>query len=274
MRAASALETAAPAGEHEPKGIQVREPAAATPGAAELIERFRRVRRFSEELCQTLEPEDCVVQTMPEMSPTKWHLAHTSWFFETFVVKPHWPRYRPLHPRYAFLSNSYYNVAGQMRARPQRGPISRPTVRQTYAYGQHVNAAREEVVASADEAQLALLRPLIVLGLNHEQQHQELILTDIRHAFWMNVRRAGRIEMHLVSRCRQAVAVDGHRFTLRRGESIVTEHSYKYTLSGFRRLAGRAGYAVTRVWTDSRRWFGVHYPTPRPQENGGDGEGF
>ena len=156
------------------------------PSGSKLLEQYRSVRRFSEQLCQTLEPEDYVIQTMPEMSPTKWHLAHTSWFFETFVAKPHLPDYRPLHPQYAFLFNSYYNAAGKMHARPQRGLISRPTVEETYAYRQHVDAAVESLLQTADEIRLEALAPLVVLGLNHEQQHQELMLTDIKHAFWMN----------------------------------------------------------------------------------------
>ncbi|HEV2211059.1 MAG TPA: ergothioneine biosynthesis protein EgtB [Verrucomicrobiae bacterium] len=155
-------------------------------GRAELLERFRRVRRFSEQLCETLEPEDYVIQTMPEMSPTKWHLAHTSWFFETFVARPHLAAYRPLNPQYAFLFNSYYNAAGKMHPRPQRGLISRPTVRETYTYRHHVDAAMEGLLQRADERQLEVLAPLLALGLNHEQQHQELMLTDIKHAFWMN----------------------------------------------------------------------------------------
>ena len=154
--------------------------------AEQLWQEYRRVRQFSEELCQTLEPEDYVIQTMPEMSPTKWHLAHTSWFFETFVAKPHLPGYRPLHPQYAFLFNSYYNAAGKMHARPQRGLISRPTVKETFAYRQHVDATMQQWLASADELTLERIEPLLVLGLNHEQQHQELMITDIKHVFWMN----------------------------------------------------------------------------------------
>jgi ergothioneine biosynthesis protein EgtB len=158
----------------------------AVPGKTQLLERYLSVRRFSEQLCQTLEPEDYVIQTMPEMSPTKWHLAHTSWFFETFVLKPHLRDYRPLHPQYAFLFNSYYNAAGKMHARPQRGLISRPTVKDTFIYRQHVNEAMTNLIQTADDSGLETLTPLIVLGLNHEQQHQELMLTDIKHAFWTN----------------------------------------------------------------------------------------
>jgi ergothioneine biosynthesis protein EgtB len=158
----------------------------AAPRKTELLERYLSVRQFSEQLCQTLEPEDYVIQTMPEMSPTKWHLAHTSWFFETFVVKPHVRDYRPLNPQYAFLFNSYYNAAGKMHARPQRGLISRPTVKDTYTYRHHVDAAMENLLQTADDSVLQKLIPLIVLGLNHEQQHQELMLTDLKHLFWMN----------------------------------------------------------------------------------------
>ncbi len=165
----------------------------------QLLEQYRAVRRFSEELCQTLEPEDYVIQTMPEMSPTKWHLAHTSWFFETFVAKPRLSNYRPLHPQYAFLFNSYYNAAGKMHARPQRGLISRPTVKETYVYRQHMDEAMQELLQSADQQTLEALAPLVTLGLNHEQQHQELMLTDIKHLFWMNpLRPAFRPEKALV----------------------------------------------------------------------------
>ncbi|PWU17506.1 MAG: ergothioneine biosynthesis protein EgtB [Verrucomicrobia bacterium] len=169
---------------------------AAACSKTELLEHYLTVRRFSEELCRTLEPEDYVIQTMPEMSPTKWHLAHTSWFFETFIIKPYLRDYRPLHPQYAFLFNSYYNAVGKMHARPQRGLISRPTVKDTYAYRQHVDAAMEKILETADGGLLKMLTPLIVLGLNHEQQHQELMLTDLKHMFWMNpLRPAFRTEV-------------------------------------------------------------------------------
>jgi ergothioneine biosynthesis protein EgtB len=186
MRTISAPAAMETAGKPELASLPARQKAVVPLRTAGLLEQYRRVRRFSEQLCQTLEPEDCVIQTMPEMSPTKWHLAHTSWFFETFVAKPHLRDYRPLHLQYAFLFNSYYNAAGKMHARPQRGLISRPTVRETYAYRQHVDAAIESLLEAADPPELKALAPLIALGLNHEQQHQELILTDIKHAFWMN----------------------------------------------------------------------------------------
>jgi len=173
--------------EAEPGGEQVfAEALPGVSGSESLLERYRRVRRFSEELCQTLEPEDYVIQTMPEVSPTKWHLAHTSWFFETFVAKPCLNDYRPLNPQYAFLFNSYYNAAGKMHARAQRGLLSRPTVKETYDYRRHVDETMERCLHSADGPALARLEPLVILGLNHEQQHQELMLTDIKHVFWTN----------------------------------------------------------------------------------------
>jgi len=111
------------------------QPRAESHGRAEqLLERYRAVRNFTAHLCRDLEPEDYVVQSMPDVSPTKWHLAHTSWFFETFIVKPWMPRYRPEVPQYAYLFNSYYNAAGNMHRRDLRGLISRPTVAETYRF--------------------------------------------------------------------------------------------------------------------------------------------
>jgi ergothioneine biosynthesis protein EgtB len=153
---------------------------------AELMKRFQTVRQFSEKICETLVSEDYVIQTMPEMSPTKWHLAHVSWFFETFVLKAHMAGYKSLHPQYGFLFNSYYNAAGKMHARPQRGLISRPTVRETFEYRKHIDAKVQELLENADDERLEALTRLIILGVNHEQQHQELILTDLKHLFWMN----------------------------------------------------------------------------------------
>jgi ergothioneine biosynthesis protein EgtB len=145
---------------------------------------YRWIREFSEKLCETLEPEDCVVQTMPEVSPTKWHLAHTSWFFETFILKEALPDYAPIHPRYAYLFNSYYNAAGKMHCRPKRGLISRPTLRETLEYRRRVDTL---MLALFEKAGLVeKFAPIILLGLHHEQQHQELMLTDIKHVFSEN----------------------------------------------------------------------------------------
>jgi ergothioneine biosynthesis protein EgtB len=151
-----------------------------------LIERYRRVRDFTARLCRTLAPEDYVVQSMPDVSPTKWHLAHTSWFFETFVVKQWMPRYRSEVPQYAYLFNSYYNAAGDMHRRDLRGLISRPTVAETYRFRDSIDECVLQLLADANDARLAEMEPVLTLGLHHEQQHQELLVTDIKHVFAQN----------------------------------------------------------------------------------------
>src|SRR5947207_11624471 len=149
----------------------------------QLRDRFHQIRSFTNSLCAGLEPEDCVVQSMPDVSPTKWHLAHTAWFFETFILKQFIPGYRPEIPEYAYLFNSYYNAAGDMHRRDLRGLISRPTVDQTRRYRSSVNAHVEALIADANDELLDELGPLITLGIHHEQQHQELFVTDIKHVF-------------------------------------------------------------------------------------------
>ncbi|KIG15891.1 hypothetical protein DB30_05198 [Enhygromyxa salina] len=141
---------------------------------------YMRVRALSEALAATLEPEDQCIQSMPDASPTKWHLAHTSWFFETFVLAgPGYARYRE---GWDFLFNSYYQTVGSMHARAQRGLLSRPTVAEILAYRRAVD---EQVLHSLPHMSAAK-RGLVELGLHHEQQHQELILTDIKHALSLN----------------------------------------------------------------------------------------
>jgi ergothioneine biosynthesis protein EgtB len=164
---------------------------------ATLAERYREVRRTTEALCAPLSAEDCGVQSMPDASPAKWHLAHTSWFFETFVLDGRAGQ-RPYHPRFAYLYNSYYNGVGDRPSRAQRGLLSRPSLDEIYAYRRHVDAAmlslleaherdgREDDAIARGAGDRPTLAALIVLGLNHEQQHQELILTDIKHALWCN----------------------------------------------------------------------------------------
>lgn len=148
-----------------------------------LLERYIAVRERSRSLIDWLEPEDCVVQSMPDVSPTKWHLAHVSWFFEQFVLVPNVANYKPFHPEFFYLFNSYYQSAGDMHARPQRGLLSRPTLAEVLNYRTHVDAAMQRLIGSGiDEA----LTQIITLGLEHEQQHQELALTDIKHVLSCN----------------------------------------------------------------------------------------
>ena len=154
--------------------------------AESLRTRFRDVRDFSKLLTRDLEAEDCVVQSMPVVSPTKWHLAHTTWFFETFVLKKFVTGYASTIPEYAFLFNSYYNAAGTMHRRDLRGLISRPTVAESFRYREGVDRQVEDLFASASEELLDEVEPIITLGVHHEQQHQELLLTDIKHVFAQN----------------------------------------------------------------------------------------
>jgi len=151
-----------------------------------LIEQFRSVREFTTHLCRTLETEDYVVQSMPDVSPTKWHLAHTTWFFETFVLKVWAEQYRSSNEEYAYLFNSYYNAAGEMHRRDLRGLISRPTVTETHEYREAIDKAVPKLIRDADEDLLEKMEPVLILGAHHEQQHQELLLTDIKHVFAQN----------------------------------------------------------------------------------------
>jgi ergothioneine biosynthesis protein EgtB len=148
--------------------------------------RFHQVRNLTNALCAGLEPEDYVVQSMPDVSPTKWHLAHTTWFFETFILKKFSPGYRPEIPEYAYLFNSYYNAAGDMHRRDLRGLISRPTVREAQRYRASVDLHIDNLLSDADEKLLDKIEPILVLGRHHEQQHQELLITDIKHVFAQN----------------------------------------------------------------------------------------
>ncbi|HEX5340126.1 MAG TPA: ergothioneine biosynthesis protein EgtB [Gammaproteobacteria bacterium] len=153
-------------------------------GSASLAQHYQAVRAVSADLCRTLTPEDMTVQSMPDASPAKWHLAHTTWFFERFLLTEHLPGYRVFHPQFDYLFNSYYNTVGKMHPRPQRGLVTRPGVAEILGYRQHVDAAMPVLLERAErEPELAFL---IALGLNHEQQHQELLLTDIKHLLSLN----------------------------------------------------------------------------------------
>jgi ergothioneine biosynthesis protein EgtB len=158
---------------------------ATAPGldASPRLARYREVRAATEALCRPLQVEDYVLQAMPDVSPTRWHLAHVSWFFETFLAEPHLPGYRPLDPRYRELFNSCYNAVGVPLAHSDRGHLSRPTVAQIYAYRTHVDRAIGTLLRGNDTPEVAALAEL---GLQHEQQHQERIVTDIKFNLGVN----------------------------------------------------------------------------------------
>ncbi len=151
-------------------------------GRGELASRYRAVRAATERLREGLSAEDCVVQSMPDASPTKWHLAHTSWFFETFVLERK-AEHSPFHPDYRVLFNSYYQTVGARHPRPDRGMLTRPSLEDVLAYRSHVDEEMLEVLASEVPAEVAAI---VDLGLHHEQQHQELILTDLKYLLAQN----------------------------------------------------------------------------------------
>jgi len=153
---------------------------------ADLAARFRAVRATTEALCEPLAIEDFVVQSMEDVSPTKWHIGHTTWFFETFLLAEGVPGYRVLDPKYQFLFNSYYVSAGQRHCRPKRGLLSRPTVAEVFAYRAHVDEQVLDFIASWSPVQAERWAPVLEIGLNHEQQHQELMVTDLKHNFGIN----------------------------------------------------------------------------------------
>lgn len=150
-----------------------------------LTERFQSVRGFSGFLCEPLEAEDFVVQSMPDASPVKWHLAHTSWFFETFVLEPFVAGYKAHHPQFRVLFNSYYQSVGPQFTRAARGLLTRPTVREVLAYRRAIDEAVCALLASQHDC-LPAIEARVELGLQHENQHQELLLTDLQHALSMN----------------------------------------------------------------------------------------
>jgi len=153
---------------------------------SKLIAYYSNIRAFTEKLCEPLETEDYVIQTMPDVSPTKWHLGHTSWFFEAFVLGKADPNYKSIHPLYTYLFNSYYIQVGERWFRQHRGLLSRPTVKDIFEYRKFVNENVLEFIENADEKIYKEYATIIEIGLNHEQQHQELLLTDIKHVLSIN----------------------------------------------------------------------------------------
>jgi ergothioneine biosynthesis protein EgtB len=153
---------------------------------SEMLATYRRVRALTEALASPLSPEDQVVQSMPDASPTKWHRAHTTWFFETFVLAPELDGYCSPDPAYAYLFNSYYEQVGARHPRPERGLISRPTTAEVGEYRCHVDAAIEEIISSASDDLFDRITGIIEVGCHHEQQHQELLLMDIKHVLSCN----------------------------------------------------------------------------------------
>ncbi|BBH16595.1 ergothioneine biosynthesis protein EgtB [Nocardioides baekrokdamisoli] len=151
-----------------------------------LTSRYAEVRAYTEQLAAPLSPEDQTVQSMPDVSPTKWHRAHVSWFFETFVLADHEARFAPFQDQYWFLFNSYYEAVGPRYARPLRGVISRPGAHDVGRYRANIDDRMQDLIGGLDDGTLTKLAPTIELGFHHEQQHQELLLMDIKHVLSLN----------------------------------------------------------------------------------------
>jgi ergothioneine biosynthesis protein EgtB len=231
-----------------------------------LDEIYGRVRAASTALIANLEPEDCVVQTIPEVSPTKWHLAHVTWFFEKFCLLEHQPGYRPYDERLHFLFNSYYHTVGAMHDRAQRGLLSRPTLREVLHFRERVDASMLALIADhGDDEALAFK---VMLGLQHEQQHQELLLTDIKHVFFTNplgpvyappaprsTRSAPPLELISRPGGRFAIGAAGKGFCFDnetpRHEVLVGEHALANRLvtnGEYREFIAAGGYATPELW--------------------------
>ena len=165
--------------------VQAQAPGAALPGSQ--AERFLMIRRMTQALAAPLSAEDCAIQSMPDASPVKWHLAHTTWFFETFVLAAHLPGYQAFDPSFRVLFNSYYHSVGERHPRPERGMLTRPDLTQVLAYRAQVEQAMLDLLGGAPSSPLPPeLAAIVELGLHHEQQHQELILTDVKHLLSRN----------------------------------------------------------------------------------------
>src|SRR5438309_898562 len=151
-----------------------------------LAQRFAAVRATTRALATPLSAEDCAIQSMPDASPVKWHLAHTTWFFETFLLTTYQADYRPFHSLFSFLFNSYYQAVGERWPRPQRGLLSRPTVAEVYRYRMYVDEHLSKLLGARNAGPREDIGARMLLGINHEQQHQELIVTDLKHAWSFN----------------------------------------------------------------------------------------
>ncbi len=220
--------------------------------AAGCVAAYTGVRAASVALAAPLTPEDCQVQSMPDASPVKWHLAHVTWFFETFVLERFEDRFAPFDPAYRELFNSYYQSVGAQSPRPQRGLILRPTLAEVLAYRSQVDERMATLLAErGDDAGLAALA---TLGLHHEQQHQELILTDIQHALSLHRGRAP------YARSRQAAARSAERMRWFGHDGGLVEHGHEAVLDG--------GFCFDNEAPRHRVWLEPFEIASRPVNNG------
>lgn len=278
-----------------------RQPDPAPIDRVALARRYADVRAASVAICAPLAPEDHVVQSMPDASPAKWHLAHPTWFFEHFVLAVGERDHRPHHPRYGFLFNSYYETVGRFHPRRDRGLLSRPTVAEVHAYREAVDERVTALIDALDEQRLAELGPRLELGLAHEEQHQELMLTDLKHLFAMNPLQpayrdlrppegtSGALAWRTFDEAVRRIGHDGDGFAFDNetprhpvrlapfavGRRLVTNGEYQAFVDdgGFRRPAlwlsdgwaavQQHGWTAPLYWRDEGRAFGLHGEHPR-----------
>ena len=241
-----------------------------------LSARYLKTRATTVSLCQHLEPEDFVVQSMPDVSPAKWHLAHVTWFFEHFVLRPYAAGYRPFDETYDYLFNSYYYSVGDMHERPRRGLLSRPSVKEIIGYRLYVDEAMEQLLLQSDVDSEVAQRS--ELGIHHEQQHQELLLTDIKHVFSCHPLKpavhpelqlprasgsrkhefiAGRAGIHEVGATGESFCFDNER---PRHRVLLPEHaigSRLITNGEYREFIHDGGYETSELWL-SDGWAAVN----------------
>src|SRR6516165_4719436 len=168
---------------HSTSPAPVMNPSAAKPHTQPILDQYQAVRRMSRRICSPLAVEDHSLQPMPDASPAKWHLAHTTWFFETFLLAGYMQDYRPFHPAFRNLFNSYYNAVGDRPLRALRHILSRPGLDEVHAYRDYVDKAMVHLLSFGPDPKAV---ELVTLGINHEQQHQELIVTDVKNGLWTN----------------------------------------------------------------------------------------
>jgi ergothioneine biosynthesis protein EgtB len=238
-----------------------------------LADYYRRVRSTTLDLCRTLEPEDYAIQSMPSVSPTKWHFAHTTWFFEQFILVPRNPDYVVFDDQYDYLFNSYYYTKGEMHPRADRGLLSRPTVATIRAYREYVDEQMLQLIGGENEPEF---ENLVELGLNHEQQHQELLLTDIKHVFSVNpikpvfiaaekrqrTEPIPEIEFHKFSGGIKQIGADGETFCFdnETPSHPVFVNQFEFadrliTNGEFRRFIDDGGYLESALWlADGWAW--------------------
>jgi ergothioneine biosynthesis protein EgtB len=223
-----------------------------TTDAEDLQRLYRDVRRQTCDLAAQLSDADATVQSMPDASPAKWHLAHTTWFFETMVLLPHDQEYRQFEPRYAFLFNSYYEAVGPRHARPKRGLLTRPTLEEIGRYRKHVDAALMRLL---DRPLSRELRALVELGCHHEQQHQELLLTDILHLFSENPLQPAYASMP--RRPRPIAAHDAPSYTQYEEASVEIGHAgedFAFDCEGPRHRVIRPACRLANRCVTNREW--------------------